>query len=176
MSSECANRLHPVMRPLNWGDLDRIMEIELAAYPVPWTRGIFSDCIRVGYDCWGLQLGPRLIGYSIQTDAAGECHLLNLCIEPGWQRRGFGAMLLENAIRIARKQDCQQHVPGGAAQQPGRDRAVQKPRFRGDRQKARLLFFETPGCSGSRCSFHPPADESREDALVMRLELLQRSG
>ena len=48
------------------GDLDRIVEIERMAYPYPWTRGVFRDCIRVGYDCSGLQLGPSLIGYAIQ--------------------------------------------------------------------------------------------------------------
>jgi len=58
---------HSLLRRLFDGDLDRIMEIELAAYPYPWTRGIFADCIRVGYECWGLQAGDELIGYCIQT-------------------------------------------------------------------------------------------------------------
>ena len=72
-----AKAVHPLIRPLTWGDLDRIMEIELAAYPVPWTRGIFGDCIRVGYDCWGLQREGELIGYrgvvSDVTEASSPC-------------------------------------------------------------------------------------------------------
>ena len=98
--------MHPLVRPLNWGDLDRVMEIELAAYPFPWSRGIFSDCLRVGYDCRCLQIGPQLVGYSVQTDAAGEAHLLNLCIAPEWQCRGLGGLLLENVLRIARSRRC----------------------------------------------------------------------
>jgi ribosomal-protein-alanine N-acetyltransferase len=98
--------IHPLIRRLNEGDLDRVMEIELAVYPYPWTRGIFADCVRVGYDCWGLQVGRDLAGYSIQSHAAGENHLLNLCVAREYQNMGFGSILLDHAIRLARLQDC----------------------------------------------------------------------
>ena len=47
-----------------------------------------------------------MIGYCIQTHGAGENHLLNLCVAPGWQRQGLGIILLEHAIRLAASQDC----------------------------------------------------------------------
>lgn len=97
---------HPLVRRLNENDLDRIMEIELAAYPYPWTRGIFVDCLRVGYDCWGLQVGGKLAGYVIQSHVAGENHLLNLCVAREFQKKGFGSVLLDHAIRLAGLQDC----------------------------------------------------------------------
>jgi len=105
MSTEQAE-FHPLVRSLSPRDLDRIMEIELAAYPFPWTRGIFEDCMRVGYDCRGLQVGPLLIGYSVLTHFAGECHLLNLCIDPAWQKRRLGSLLLEQALNTARNERC----------------------------------------------------------------------
>ena len=43
MSAE-AESCHFLIRPLAERDLDRVMEIELQAYPYPWTRGIFADC------------------------------------------------------------------------------------------------------------------------------------
>ncbi len=98
--------LSPLVRPLNPSDLDRIMEIELAAYPFPWTRGIFADCLRVGYDCTGLQVGSTLVGYVVQTQAAGECHLLNLCIDPAWQGRRLGSLLLSHALKVAALANC----------------------------------------------------------------------
>lgn len=94
---------HPVLRRLHQSDVDRVTEIETATYPFPWTSGIFSDCIRVGYDCWGLLDGPALIGYTIQSHAAGECHLLNLCVAPEHQRQGLGQLLLEHVLRVARE-------------------------------------------------------------------------
>ena len=109
---------HPLVRPLVWDDLDRIMAIELAAYPHPWTRGIFSDCLRVGYDCWGLQLGTRLVGYSVQSDAAGESHLLNLCVAPEWQRRGCGPEL-----RPRKQPPCPARDRKGPRRWPSRSRS-----------------------------------------------------
>ena len=35
--------LYPLIRQMNADDLDWVVEIEQAAYPFPWTRGIFSD-------------------------------------------------------------------------------------------------------------------------------------
>jgi len=162
MSAE-ARSLHPLIRPLNWGDLDRIMEIELAAYPVPWTRGIFSDCIRVGYDCWGLVLGQRLLGYSIQTSAAGEAHLLNLCIEPAWQRRGFGGLLLENAIRLARSRGCNSMF---LEVRPSNRAGIALYQNRGFTQIGRR-----PGYYSAAPVQATERQENREDALVMQLDL-----
>lgn len=150
---------HPLLRPLGPGDLDRVLEIELAAYPFPWTRGIFNDCLRVGYDCWGLQLGSRLAGYSVQSDAAGESHLLNLCVDPEWQRRGFGRMLLENAVRIARVHRC----------------ASMYLEVRPSNPAGFALYaaqgFEVIGRRADYYSARTADGQGREDALVMRLEL-----
>lgn len=147
--------VHSLLRPLQWGDLDRVMEIELSVYPFPWTRGIFSDCIRVGYDCWGLQVGRSLVGYTVQSDAAGECHLLNLCVEPGSRRQGFGRLLLENAIRIARLH--------------GADSMFLEVR---PSNQAGIALYERRGFVpvGRRLDYYS-ASGGKEDALVMRLDL-----
>lgn len=147
--------LHPLIRRLDAADLDRIMEIELAAYPYPWTRGIFADCIRVGYDCWGLQAGMDLIGYSIQTHAAGENHLLNLCVAPEGQRQGLGSILLDNAIRRARLQGCSCIFL-----------EVRPSNLAGIGLYRKYGFV----CIGERPDYYR-SDEGKESAIVMRLEL-----
>jgi ribosomal-protein-alanine N-acetyltransferase len=105
VSSEALS-LYPVIRTLSADDLERIMEIEQAAYAFPWSMGIFADCLRVGYECHGLQVDGLLVGYVIQTHFAGEAHILNLCVDPAWQRRRLGGLLLEQAIRLARTAEC----------------------------------------------------------------------
>lgn len=151
--------LHPLLRPLVPGDLDRVMEIERAAYPFPWTRGIFSDCLRVGYDCWALQIGSQLIGYSIQSDAAGESHLLNLCVDPHWQRRGYGRILLENAVRIAHSHHCKSMY---LEVRPSNPAGIALYAAQG---------FEVIGRRPAYYSARAPDGQGREDALVMRLLL-----
>lgn len=169
---------HPLVRALGRGDLDRIMEIELAAYPYPWTRGIFSDCLRVGYDCWGLQLGLRLVGYSIQADAAGESHLLNLCVAPEWQRRGCGRVLLEHAVRIARAHGCESMYLEVRPSNPAGIALYARHAFTVVGRRPDYYSAGTAADAagtGDTAATSPAgaveAGRGREDALVMRLDL-----
>lgn len=147
--------LHPLIRPFTLSDLDRVVAIERSVYPFPWTRGIFADCIRVGYDCWGLQLQFELAGYAVQTHAAGESHLLNLCIHPDWQRRGYGSLLLEHAIRRARTLDC---LSMFLEVRPSNLAGIRLYRKRG--------FVPV----GERQGYYR-AEDGRENAIVMRIQL-----
>ena len=90
------------IRPLNRDDLDRVIGIERSCYPYPWTRGIFADCLRVGYCCIALEVFQELVGYSVMSFGPGEAHLLNICIDPEYRRQGYGAFLLEQMISQAR--------------------------------------------------------------------------
>ncbi len=92
----------PRLRALVVADLDRLATIEARAYRQGgWSRGIFSDCLRMGYYCRGLEYAGELAGYGIVSMAAEESHLLNLAVDPRWQRRGLAWMLLEDAIGFA---------------------------------------------------------------------------
>lgn len=148
--------LVPVVRFLSHDDLDRVMEIELAAYPFPWTRGIFEDCIRVGYDCHGLIVDRQLAGYSIQSRAAGESHLLNLCVAPEWQRQGFGSALLQEAIRRAEVSSCHNLF---LEVRPSNKAGIELYRRRG--------FYVV----GERPDYYR-SENGREKAIVMQLDLL----
>jgi ribosomal-protein-alanine N-acetyltransferase len=148
-------RLHPVIRDLTVADLARINEIEQSAYPFPWTAGIFADCLQVGYDCTGLQVGSILIGYAIQSQAAGESHLLNLCVAPSWQGVGYGSILLEQAIRLATSQGCDHMYLEVRPSNP-----------------AGLGLYERRGfvTLGRRPNYYR-TDGGREDAIIMSLSL-----
>jgi ribosomal-protein-alanine acetyltransferase len=93
----------PQLAPMGEADLDAVLAIEQAVYTHPWTRGNFADSLRAGYQCSTWRLGGELVGYFVLLAAAGEGHLLNLSIVPGRQRRGYGAALLREAMRVARE-------------------------------------------------------------------------
>ena len=92
----------PRFEPMREIELPSVLEIENAIYEHPWTRGNFADSLRAGYQCWTYRLGTRLLGYFVLIVAAGEAHLLNLSVAAESQRRGYGAALLAESIRIAR--------------------------------------------------------------------------
>lgn len=145
----------PGIRALSHEDLDRIVEIERSAYPFPWSRGIFADCMRVGYDCWGLQVRDLLIAYAIQTHAVGESHLLNLCVDPEWQRVGYGSILLEHAVCHAALHGCTSMFLEVRPSNP-----------------AAIRLYERRGftVAGERRNYYR-AEKGRESAIVMRLDL-----
>lgn len=90
-------------RPMAAGDVESVIALEHAAYPFPWSEQIFRDCLRVGYDCWVVDAGSGVSGYGVMSMGAGECHVLNLCIDPGLRRRGVGRALLSMLLARARR-------------------------------------------------------------------------
>lgn len=85
-------------------DLKAVAGVERAAYQYPWSLGIFRDCLLAGYYCLVLDVAGSVTGYGVMSVAAGEAHLLNLCVHPNAQRLGYGRRLL-NAL-MARAADA----------------------------------------------------------------------
>jgi len=144
------------LRPMEITDLGRVMEIELRAYPFPWTLGIFRDCLYAGYLAYLLEYNQRPIGYGVVSVAADEAHVLNLSIDPKYQSCGYGRYLLRALLDLAR--------------QHGGKRAFLEVR---PSNAAALALYYSEGFNeiGLRRSYYPGIPK-REDALVMALELL----
>jgi ribosomal-protein-alanine N-acetyltransferase len=90
------------VRSMVHDDLSRVSDIERRSYEFPWSHGVFRDCLLAGYGCIVLEASGELIGYSILSVAAGEAHILNLCIDPNYRCLGYGERLLEEVIDRAR--------------------------------------------------------------------------
>ncbi len=157
MSALAADAGKPAaLRPMREDDLDAVMEIERRAYPFPWTRGIFRDCLRAGYPAWVLDDGGVLAGYGLLSIAAGEAHILNVCAAPEAQRRGHGRQLVRTLLQQARGRGAQ--------------RVFLEVR---PSNTAAIALYHAQGFNeiGRRPRYYPAAN-GREDAIVMALELL----
>jgi ribosomal-protein-alanine N-acetyltransferase len=142
-------------RPMLREDLEAVVRIERAAYPYPWTLGNFRDCLDSGYACWVSELDGQLTGYWIMMLAAGEGHILNCCVAPAWQGRGFGRHLVEHMIDSARAHNTEFLF------------LEVRPSNRPALGLYQRLGFATVGL---RKGYYP-ADQGQEDAVVMRLDL-----
>lgn len=144
------------IRPMLPDDLPIVLKNERRAYSHPWTEGIFKDCINSGNECWLFIYLKQIIGHGILSVAAGESHILNLCIHPDCQGLGFGKVLVRHLL----------------------DKAVAK--------KAKRVFLEVRPSNlvayklyeelgfneiGVRPNYYP-AHVGREDALVLGKEFL----
>jgi ribosomal-protein-alanine N-acetyltransferase len=144
------------LRPMRQEDLFQVVAIEERVYPFPWTLGIFQDCLRVGYCYWVMVLDEEVIGYGVLSVVIDESHILNLCIHPRLQGQGFGRKLLLRLLKLAR--------------QHGAESVFLEVRV-GNR--AALRLYESLGFTevGRRRDYYPASEDTREDALVMSLEL-----
>jgi ribosomal-protein-alanine N-acetyltransferase len=147
----------PFIRPMRVDDVSDVMAVERASYSHPWTDGILRDCLRVGYSCWVCEKGEVLIAHLVMSIAAGEAHLLNLCVAPGSQSHGIGRRMLRRALRIAG------------------DRAADTMflEVRESNSVARHLYeSEGFGEVGRRRGYYPHGVDAREDAIVYAKALI----
>jgi ribosomal-protein-alanine N-acetyltransferase len=90
------------IRDMNHGDLAMVSDIERRSYEFPWSHGVFRDCLLAGYQCVVLIREDHVAGYSILSVAAGEAHILNLCIDPDRRALGYGEKMLDELLYRAR--------------------------------------------------------------------------
>lgn len=145
------------LRAMRESDLDMVMAIETRAYAFPWTVGIFRDCLNACYPAWLLVEGEVVIGYGILSVAAGEAHILNICIAPEAQGRGHGRRLLRALIRLSRQQRAARIFLEVRPSNP----------------KAIALYHDEGFNEIGRRPRYYPANMGREDAIVMAMELLE---
>jgi ribosomal-protein-alanine N-acetyltransferase len=153
--SAVVSPVSPVIRPMRETDLLAVMAIERASYEFPWTALIFRDCVRAGYECHVYDSQQGLLGYGIMSLAAGECHLLNICIHPGYRKQGLASQLIEALLERA----CTQRARVALLE-------VRVSNGVAHRLYTRLGFGEI----GVRKNYYP-ARRGREDALVLAKDL-----
>jgi ribosomal-protein-alanine N-acetyltransferase len=147
--------LIPRYRRMTAADLDAVVAIEEAIYPHPWTRGNFSDSLAAGYDCWIVECGGQIAGYSVAMIAVEEAHLLNLSVAGPWQRRGIGREVLGFVLRLAREL--------------GAHRILLE--VRPSNEAARALYAAAGFTEIATRRGYYPAGAGREDAIVLELVL-----
>jgi ribosomal-protein-alanine N-acetyltransferase len=102
-----AKDLPPTIRVMKQADVAEVASIESDTYAFPWTAGIFRDCLLAGYTSVVLDLDREVVGYAIMSVAAGEAHLLNICIAGHLQGQGIGRRLLGEMLSCADAADAE---------------------------------------------------------------------
>ncbi len=92
------------IRAIQTRDLTRVIDIESASYDFPWSAGVFSDCLSVGYYCRVLDLQGWPAAYAVLSVGAGEAHILNLTVSPECRSQGLGRHLLLDLLGYCRGQ------------------------------------------------------------------------
>jgi len=140
------------LRKMTALDLPDVMRVEIDAYPYPWSLKNFEDCLKKHqYLCWVFEKDEQICGHVILSAAVGEAHILNICVHPRQQGKGWGRKLLKEAEFIAKQhqaENCFLEVRSS--------------------NKVGLNLYASEGYNevGLRKAYYP-ADKGREDAVVM---------
>ena len=100
---ETLNVFPRAMRP---SDLDMVVQSENLSYQQPWSKRVFLDCLRSGYECWVLATRDRIVAHGVLSAAVGEAHVLTLCVHPDFRRAGYGRRLLRHLLDKAARRDA----------------------------------------------------------------------
>jgi ribosomal-protein-alanine N-acetyltransferase len=143
-------------RPMEFRDLPMVMMVEQRAYPHPWTEGIFKSCLKVKYPAWLMIMDGNIVGYGLAMIQVGECHILNITIDPDYQGQGLGRRLLRHFLDVGIDQRAQT--------------AFLEVRVSND---VAINLYESEGFHriGLRKGYYRDTD-GREDAVVMARQLI----
>ena len=144
------------IREMKHDDLAMVSDIERRSYEFPWSHGVFRDCLLAGYQNIVLVRDDVVAGYGVLSVAAGEAHILNICIDPDCRSRGYGEKLLDEMLFRARAASVRQVF---LEVRPSNERALQLYRKKGFHQVAnRPAYYQAHG--------------GREDAAVLAKKLV----
>ena len=139
--------------------LDRVLQIENAVYPHPWSRANFEDSIKTGYQMQVLTTSDtEILGYFIAMKGFEEVHLLNITVAETYQRQGWAKLMLDALAVWSR----------------GQGAAWLWLEVRGSNERAQQVY-KAQGFKlvSVRQDYYPkgPKANGREDAIVMSLKL-----
>ena len=148
-----------VIREMNHDDVSMVSDIERRSYEFPWSHGVFRDCLLAGYQNIVLVRDDTVAGYGVLSIAAGEAHILNICVDPDYRSHGYGEKLLDELLFRARAASVRTIF---LEVRPSNERAIALYRKKGFHKVAnRPAYYQ--------------ANEGREDAAVLAKKLVIES-
>lgn len=92
-----------IIAPMRTKDLRGVLKIEEAVFPQPWPHRLFVEELsqrksRAYRAAW---VGRTIVGFAGQMFVDDESHVNNIAVDPGWQGRGLGAVLLMDLVHTA---------------------------------------------------------------------------
>lgn len=143
------------LMPMQVDMIEQVLAIEQQVAAFPWTRGHFADCLKAGYSGWVLRHGEQIAGFAVLMQVVDEAHLLNIGIDPVYQRHGLGSRLLTQVFERARLAGAYSLLLEVRPSNTG----------------ALALYHRFGFAEIGRRKGYYPAHHGREDALVLRRAL-----
>ena len=85
-----------LIRPMQESDLPKVLAIEAASFPDPWTEGIFRSSLSDETELWFVaEKDGKLLGYAGMQTVLDEGYIDNIAVAPALRRSGVASALLD---------------------------------------------------------------------------------
>jgi ribosomal-protein-alanine N-acetyltransferase len=97
------DRVEVVVAPMRPRDLRGVLRIEEAVFAAPWSHRLFVEELaqrtsRAYRVAW---VDTDIVGFAGLMAVDDEAHVNNVAVDPDWQGRGLGAVLVLDLVRVA---------------------------------------------------------------------------
>ncbi len=146
------------IRPMKWGDLNQVMEIETLSFMRPWNiNGFIMEIVFNSLSCYLVALDKtekeKVVGYGGIWFMSQRAHITTLAVHPRYHNCGVGSKLVNSLKQRARYRGCTRMTL----------------EVRVSNEAARHLYQK----HGFTVSSVSPDYYYDEDALVMEINLLK---
>ncbi len=142
-------------------DIPSLITIEQATQLAPWTEEIFDRCFKMKCDCWVIEEDDHVIAFLMMTSSVTrESHILNLCVESFYQRKGHGQKLLNYALSQAKHHGIE----------------IIYLEVRRSNHNAIMLYHKAGFIQVGERKDYYPTENGREDALVFAIDCQINAG
>jgi ribosomal-protein-alanine N-acetyltransferase len=138
-------------------DVEKLMPIETACHSHPWSEKTFTSCIGNRYFGYYLVTEDQLVGFYMGEHVAGEATLMDICVLPDQQGKGYGKALLDHFFKESKKLN----------------NAIIWLEVRSKNISAQMMYINNGFTeTGRRTGYYPSASGfGYEDAIVMKKTL-----
>ena len=96
-----------IIRRMAAEDIPAVAEIEKNCFSSPWTKeGLEAELTNPQAEFFVLETEGTVAAYMGMHIVLDECYIANVAVSPDFRKRGYGQLLVENALCVAREKSC----------------------------------------------------------------------
>lgn len=131
------------------------MPIERLCHSFPWSEKVMLSCFSERYINIQLKREEQTVGFYVAEFVAADMTLMDICVAPVFQGKGYGKILINHLIDLSREKHAES--------------IFLEVR---ESNTSAIALYETVGFQkiDLRKNYYPTAD-GKEGAIVMKMEL-----